>query len=188
MNFNSNKVQKRRGLGTVITTLIILIAAVVMGAGVILFGGSLFQTNTESESITVTNAHLWVNSTAGQGAFVVKNTGGKVLAVESITVRGNTVPFAGWYYNKTTSVVTATNVQTPLTFDTSGGLTSIALASGATMFSQATGPISLAQGETAIIYMNNPGGISSTDSGIAYNLNVKAGKASSVQSISVEST
>lgn len=191
MNFNNSKVQKRRGLGTVITTLIILIAAVVMGAGVILFGGSLFQTNTETEAITVTNAHLWVNATAGQGAFVVKNTGGKVVALESIQVRGVTVPFANMYYNKTASVMSATNVQTPLTKDNTGTLANIQLASPAppttTPFSVATGPISLAQGETAIIYMNNPGSITSTDSGLNYNINIKAGKANAVQSISVAS-
>ena len=58
------KFQKRRGIGTVITTLIILIASVVLGAGVIFFGGSLFQTNTQNESIQVSNAHIWVGANA----------------------------------------------------------------------------------------------------------------------------
>ncbi|HEX2014588.1 MAG TPA: hypothetical protein VLA68_05105, partial [Nitrososphaera sp.] len=60
------KFQKRRGLGTVIATLIILIASVILGAGVIFFGGSMFQTNTQQESIKVSNSHVWVASAANQ--------------------------------------------------------------------------------------------------------------------------
>lgn len=182
MNFG--KVQRRRGIGTVITTLIVLIASVVLGAGVIFFGGSLFQTNTEQEAIQVSNAHLWVNSTASQGAFVVKNTGGKVVSVSSIDVRGTTVPFTSWYYNANQTLMTAQNIQTPLKFDT-GAITSIDINNTPATFTLAPGPISLKQGEVAIIYMVNPAGITSTDSGVAYNINVKAGKSSAVQSVSV---
>ncbi|MGI0020323.1 MAG: hypothetical protein ACREAY_07610 [Nitrososphaera sp.] len=182
MNFG--KVQKRRGIGTVITTLIVLIASVVLGAGVIFFGGSLFQTNTEQEAIQVSNSHLWVNSTASQGAFVVKNIGGKVVSVSSVDVRGTTVPFTSWYYNNTQSIMTAQNIQTPLNFDLQG-LNSININGVNRSFTPATGPISLKQGEVAIIYVNNPAGISSTDSGVAYNMNVKAGQTSAVQSVSV---
>jgi hypothetical protein len=186
MNFG--KVQRRRGIGTVITTLIVLIASVVLGAGVIFFGGSLFQSNTEQEAIQVSNAHLWVNGTASQGALVVKNTGGKVVSVSSIDVRGTTVPFTSWYYNNTQSIMTPQNIQTPLTFDTVGGLGSISVNGAPRTFTAATGPISLKQGEVAIIYMNNPAGISSTDAGIAYNINVKAGTSTAVQSVSVVSS
>jgi hypothetical protein len=49
---------------TIITALIILIASVVLGAGVIFFGASHFQTNTENEAIQVSNGHIWVSPTA----------------------------------------------------------------------------------------------------------------------------
>ena len=183
MNFS--KVQKRRGIGTVITTLIVLIASVVLGAGVIFFGGSLFQSNTENEAIQVSNSHIWVNSTASQAGFVVQNTGGTVVSVQTITIRGTSVPTSAWYYN----IVNATqaNIQNELTFDTAGGLSSVALKSGAANFIPATGPVSLKQGQAAIVYLNNPAGISSLDSGLAFTMNVQAGKSSAVQSVSVVS-
>lgn len=189
MNFG--KVQKRRGIGTVITTLIILIASVVLGAGVIFFGGSLFQTNTESESVQVSNAHAWSGNTPGaadsQAAFVVKNTGGKVVSINSVSLRGTPIPVSGWYYNATQSLMTVQNTQTELAFDADGTLTSVALASGTVPFSVATGPISLKQGETAILYIQNPANIGPTDIGISYTMNIQAGKATAVQSVSVAS-
>src|SRR5574339_504781 len=116
------KFQKRRGIGTVITTLIILIASVVLGAGVIFFGGSLFQTNTENEAIQVSNAHIWVGANAtgtpnpdSVAGFVVQNTGGKVVSIQSITVRGQSVPTASWYYDKADAI--AANIQREITAD-----------------------------------------------------------------------
>jgi hypothetical protein len=184
MNFG--KVQKRRGIGTVITTLIVLIASVVLGAGVIFFGGSLFQTNTETEAIQVSNEHIWVaqNATANSaGAFVVLNTGGKVVSIQSISIRGQSVPTTSWWFN--TADATAANIQRELTFD--GTLATIEVSGGGTpeTFAQASGPISIAQGKAVIIYLDDPAGITSIDSGLNFNLNVQAGKANAVQSISV---
>ncbi|MGI0016347.1 MAG: hypothetical protein ACREBU_23245, partial [Nitrososphaera sp.] len=88
------KFQKRRGLGTVIATLIILIASVILGAGVIFFGGSMFQTNTQQESIKVSNSHIWVSgtNTTSTAAFAVQNVGGKPVSITAISIRGLSVP------------------------------------------------------------------------------------------------
>ena len=179
------KFQKRRGIGTVITTLIILIASVVLGAGVIFFGGSLFQTNTENEAIQVSNTHIWVatNGTQSVAGFVVQNTGGKVVAIQGITIRGQSIPTSNWYYN--TADAQAANIQREIVSDFT--LASIDVTGDATpdTFNQATGPISLTQGQAAFIYLANPSGITAIDSGLAFTMNVQAGKASAVQSISV---
>jgi hypothetical protein len=179
------KFQKRRGIGTVITTLIILIASVVLGAGVIFFGGSLFQTNTENEAIQVSNGHIWVapNGTNSVAGFVVQNTGGKVVSIQSITIRGQSVPTASWYFN--TANATAANIQREIVsdFDLPNGVD----VTGGTVvaFTQATGPLSLTQGQAMFIYLDDPAGITAIDSGLAFTMNVQAGKASAVQSVSV---
>jgi hypothetical protein len=184
----SLRIRKRKGIGTVITTLIILIASVVLGAGVIFFGGSLFQTNTENESIQVSNAHIWVapNGTSSAAGFVVQNTGGKVVAIQGITTRGISVPQTSWYYN--TANATADNVMKALKSDFSLNSVDVTGAAPEEAFIQATGPISLAQGQAVFIYVANPGGIKALDSGLAFNINVQAGKASaSLASVSVTS-
>jgi hypothetical protein len=50
----------------------------------------------------------------------------------------------------------------------------------------ATGPISLQQGEAMFMYLANPAGIKAIDSGLAFTMNIQAGKASAaVASVSV---
>ncbi|MEW6605578.1 MAG: hypothetical protein AB1351_12955 [Thermoproteota archaeon] len=186
------KFQKRKGIGNVITTLIILIASVVLGAGVIFFGGSMFQTNTGSESIKMSNTHIWVaqNGTASVGAFVVQNTGDKVISIERITIRGQSVPTSSWYYNNTNTataqVAIAANIQKELVFD--GTLGTIEVASnvaGEEAFSNAQGPISLSQGQAAFIFLANPAGIDSIDTGNNFTFQVQAGKATATESVAV---
>jgi hypothetical protein len=178
--------RKRKGIGTVITTLIILIASVVLGAGVIFFGGSLFQTNTENEAIQVSNTHIWVapNGTSSVGAFVVQNTGGKAVSVQGITLRGMAVPSSTWYYN--TANATVTNIQRSLNSDFNLGQIEVTGGGTPETFTQATGPVSLVQGQAAIMYIANPAGVTAIDSGLAFTMTIQAGKASSsVASVNV---
>ena len=181
------KFRERRGLGSVITTLIILIASVVLAAGVIFFGGSLFQTNTENEAVRVSNTHIWVapNGTDSLAGFVVQNTGGKVVSVQKITIRGQSVPTSSWYFNNDPAVATATNIQRELTYFDSVDNVDVTGDLAPDTFTQATGPISLEQGEAMFLYVEDPAGIAAIDSGLAFTMNVQAGKASAVESVSV---
>ncbi len=174
--------KRRRGLGTVIATLIILIASVILGAGVIFFGGSLFHSNAESEAIQVSNTHIWVspNGTSSVAAFVVQNTGGKQLTIEKIAVRGLSVPISNWYYNNDAAIVTAANIQRELTYDGTLGTINVDGIVGEEAFAQASGPLSLDQGEVVFVYMANPASVTAMDNGLDLALNVQAGKASAV--------
>jgi len=183
------KFQKRRGLGTVIATLIILIASVILGAGVIFFGGSMFQTNTQQESVKVSNSHIWVaTNDTSTAAFAVQNTGGKPVSLTSISIRGLSVPLNLVYGN--TADATATNIQTEFIADYN-------LADGVDVdgdgvqdafdvgLDPATGPVSLDQGQAVIIYINDPASIDAIDAGQAMTVSIQAGQASAVQSVSV---
>ena len=177
------KFQKRRGIGNVITTLIILIASVVLGAGVIFFGGSMFQTNTQSESIKVSNVHTWVaNNGTSVTALAVQNTGSKALTINSISYRGLPVPQASWYSLTDQSQATSTNINTELTvdYDPSDGVT---LASGAALMT--SGSVSLTQGGATIVYVVEAGNINAIDAGNTYSLQLTAGQANAVQQVQV---
>jgi hypothetical protein len=200
------KFQKRRGIGNVITTLIILIASVVLGAGVVFFGGSMFQSSSQEKSIQVSNAHVWVSVTNGtttysQAAFVVQNTGSKAVSISSVTLRGTSVPTTNWYYDNSATDMTSLNTQTnlnPYTYSSGAGLAkllgiagtpatvSIKLGgsgSGST-FNHASGPVSLAPGQLAIIYMDGSG-LGSTDAGLQLTMNVGDGQTTAVQTVSI---
>jgi len=96
-----HKLNKKRAISTVLTTVIILVSSVVLGAGVVLYGTSLFQGETQTEAISVSEVKLWVHDTEPEGvawgATGVRNTGDKVIAVNKISVRGIDVPFGQWY-------------------------------------------------------------------------------------------
>jgi hypothetical protein len=109
------------------------------------------------------------------------------VSVQKITIRGESVPTGSWWYNNTSTVATATNIQTELTYDGDlhDGVDVRASTAGDEEFTMASGPISLQQGDAMFVYLANPAGIAAIDSGLAFTMNVQAGKASAVESVSV---
>ena len=95
--------KQRKGISTVLTTLIVVVASVVLGSAVTLFGTSLFQSGVQQQSLSVSGDRVFINAagTEAIGAFVVRNTGDKVIGIDTVTVRGTPVPFASWWYNNT---------------------------------------------------------------------------------------
>jgi hypothetical protein len=114
------RTKNRKAISTVLTTMIILVASVVLGTGVVLYGTSLFQTNASSEAIATTGTQVWVDSKTSSGwawgAFDVRNSGDKLLSVDQIQIRGQAIPFANWYFDKDPTRVTATNFQQSLNY------------------------------------------------------------------------
>lgn len=205
----NTKLSKNRALSTVLTTVIILVASVVLGSGVVLYGASLFQGGTQQESISVTGVKVWVHATDANGlawgAAGVRNTGDKTVAIDKIQIRGAEVPFSQWYTDATTSTdvfaqahqhtgwsgvaggIEKTDSCTTATEtlaidpDLSGPLTECIAANAG------TGPVSLTPGSSAIIYFKLINGtLSSLDSGVNTSVNIFAGKTGSPLSVTVE--
>ncbi|HZS74867.1 MAG TPA: hypothetical protein VFA69_10245 [Candidatus Nitrosotalea sp.] len=119
------RTKNRKAISAVLTTLIILVASVVLGTGVVLYGTSLFQTGAQSSGISAQGVHVWLNATNGKptytwGAAEIRNSGDKILSVDQINVRGNQVPFANWYYDNSPARVTSANYQSQLVYATTG--------------------------------------------------------------------
>lgn len=225
------KTKNRKALSAVLTTLIILVASVVLGTGVVLFGTSLFQTNAQSSGLAVQGVHVWLNATKGMtttyvwGAAEIRNSGDKILSVNEINVRGTQVPFANWYVDTNSSQVTTANFQSQLTYTGTatggpsftpysegemqqyaapGGTIAPNCVASTTQFSiyewgttattnpslcftQASGPISLKPGATAIVYFEVPVGVfSPVDGGSNTNVAMYAGSVGSPQSVTVQ--
>lgn len=204
-NITMNKKQKK-GISVVLTTLIIVVASVVLGTAVTLFGTSLFQTGAQQQGMPLTNTHLWQgnNSTAPStgldtvlGAIVVRNSGDKIIAVDTIKARGVEVPFGNWYAAPQSDYISADVPQKQFTYaDVLTGrqnLDGIAGNELTTGLVKGTGPVSLEPGKSAIIFFIMPNSNSSTadpvitaaDVGAGATLNVYAGQISQVQTVSV---
>jgi hypothetical protein len=113
------RTKNRKAISTVLTTMIILVASVVLGTGVVLYGTSLFQTNAQSQAIATTGTQIWVDSTLSSGwawgAADVRNSGDKLLSIDAINIRGQAIPFANWYANSS-STITTTQFQSTLLY------------------------------------------------------------------------
>ena len=197
---------KRKGISTVIATVIILVASVVLGSGVVLYGTSLFQTVAQTESIEVQGTQIWVNATdaAGDawGAVGVRNNGDKILAIDTISIKGVNVPFGNWYVDTNQTRVSIANYQSTFLHEGSAGAGTIMNDSAASTSTcpagpttikmdldgtgiletlclvQGSGPVGLSPGERGIIYFQVPTGkITTLDAGATTTLKVFAGKA-----------
>ena len=202
------KLNKNRALSTVLTTVIILVASVVLGSGVVLYGASLFQGGTQQESISVSGVKVWVHATDSNGlawgAAGIRNTGDKVVSVDKIQIRGTDIPYTQWYPDTT---VTATIFQQALNHTgwsgTAGSISASSGCSGSTSINidpdsggsiteciqadAGTGPVSLTPGTSAIIYFKLTNGtLSSLDSGASTSVNIFAGKTGAPQSVTVQ--
>jgi hypothetical protein len=143
----------------------------------------MFQTNTQQEQVKVTNVNSWTGSNADNAttAFAIQNIGSKAVTLTDIKFRGIAVPNSAWYYCKDpTTCTSATSIQTPLPVDLANPPTP------STWTMTTPGPVSLSQGEAAIVYLRNAGNVQLLDAGNTYALQITAGQASSVTQVSVE--
>ncbi len=208
------KLSKKRAIAIVLTTVIILVASVILGAGVVIYGSSLFQEKTLIEEIKVSGTKLWVHASDATGiawgATTVRNSGDKPITLNQITVRGSEVSFNQWYVDTTLTTAefsAALNhtgwVNSP---PSSGGPSMLKLgtcssnnsylcidqdsAGGGTAIISAnatTGSVRINTGDTAVIYFKvNNGTITPFDLGGQFTVSISAGKAISFHAIVVK--
>ena len=200
------KLRRRLGISTVITTIIILVASVVLGSGVVLYSTSLFQSGTLTESISITGVKVFVHATDPKGlawgAFGVRNSGDKILSLDKISIRGNDVGFSSWYSNKTVTQGAFDSVYTHPGWNNTNGFlihetitcgtadaADIEIALGGEGFcaNSQTGPLSLGLGEKAVVYFKlSNGTLTTLDSGANTNVSIFAGKAGAPLSVTVK--
>ncbi len=201
INKMKTKLSKKRAISTVLTTVIILVASVVLGSGVVLYGTSLFQGSTQTEAISVQGVKVWVHTSntdgLAWGAAAVRNTGDKIVSVDKIQIRGADIPFAQWYPD--TDVLPALFQQSLNHTGWDGG--GLAVTGGCGGVNRidinngqgdicgeaANGPVSLEPGQSAIIYFQLTNGtLTQLDSGVNTSVNIFAGRAGAPQSITVQ--
>jgi len=200
--------RKKKGISMVLTTLIIVIASVVLATAMSLFGTSLFQTGAQQQGLEISNVHIWQgqNSTTNTldvaaGALVVRNTGDRITGIDSIMVRGASVPFGSWYASSAAdstwgnfqkSFKYLVNPDTELDIDKDGNAD---LSAGGLVKQDA--PVVLDPGAGVIIYFVLPGSndtdltndpIGRSDVGTSTSVSVFAGTVGQVQIVTVART
>ena len=207
------KLSRKRAISTILTTVIILVASVVLGSGVVLYGTSLFQGSTLTEQLTVSGAKLWVEPADSNGhawgAAGLRNSGDKAIQVDKITVRGVDVPFTDWFATIVQSEATVANINAAFNHTGYVGTGEMADASGVSAVGACTGlnapnqivmnvgdqdmclerlagPIGLDPGDRAVVYYKVINGtLNSIDAGANTSVNIFAGKTGAPLSLTI---
>jgi len=168
--------KNRLALSTVITTLIILVVAVLLAGVVTYFAINVVSTRVQQESLEISYAHVWVPSTGDAvAALMITNTGGRDVVVNQIQVRGQ--PSLGTGATATVYNYTAAAAGTDLTY--------ISPTAG-TDYKVITGSFVLASGDTVGIYIKSPDSVTINDVGTTIAFTVFTAQAAYYQECNVQ--
>jgi hypothetical protein len=192
--------RSRRALSQVITTLIILVVAVLLATVVCYFAINVVSTRVQEENLSVVKQHVWNNATGIVGtpsyslaALIVTNTGGRDVVISQIAVRGQACPWndtAG----ATDKFILYCTTQNPISYDLSytpnfnftAGVNYVMLGTTRYNFTVATNPLILKSGDTMLMYVVNPDSISVNDVGLTVGITIHSAQAIYYRETNVE--
>ena len=163
----------KKGLSTVVTTLIILVVSVLLATVVTYYAINMTTTRVQEENLRISKSHIWANSSFAEAAFVIVNIGGRDTLIDKVQVRGQDIGWSLVYYNRTSTAPTS-------------DLTLIGNLS-ATSYTNATADLSLKSGECLVVYIDSPGTISVEDIGVTCSITVFTASAQYKVEVNVES-
>jgi len=167
--------KSKKGLSTVVTTLIILVVSVLLATVVTFYAINVTTTRVQEESIQITKLHFWHNGTTfSEAAFLIVNTGGRDLVLDKISVRGQESSWNSVYYNKTQSAISP-----DLTYvapNANGTLLGKSVTLGSATYNFGRGvegeDMILRSGWSMIVYLTNPDSLSVGDIGVTVGVTI----------------
>ena len=217
MNYNSfhRLLRNKYALSTVVTTLIILVISVLLASVVTYFAINVVSTRVQEESLSLSDAHIFLNPAAAAGSpaysqasLKVINTGGRDVVITKIAVRGQDNAWTSWVAGPTDSqfivyAVTDSPIQTDMYFQPTGitvpttdpatttvtPLTLSLLGTGTTdqfSFSYATTDLVLKSGYSLLVYIVNPDSITTNDIGLTVSITLYTAQAMYYQECNVQ--
>jgi len=174
---------KQRALSEVVSTLILLVVAVLLAAVATYYATNITMTRTQSEEVSFSKAHIWVNSTGAVGAFKLQNLGGKDILIDKIAVRGVEETWANVFYYR---VASGDSVDEDL------NVTSYALLTGSPtidtrVYTAASADLPLPSGAELLVYIAGPDNVQLDDIGTAISMSVYTNNANFITEVNVES-
>lgn len=181
--------RSRKGLSTVVTTLIILVIAVLLATVVTFYAINVATTRVQEESLQIHKQHIWHNGTTfAEAAFLIINTGGRDVVIDKISVRGQESSWTTVYYNKTMNAISQ---DLPYVApNPNGTLLGKGVSLGATAYSlvRASDDLILKSGRSMIIYIANPDTVSVNDIGVTVGFTVFTANAQYYKESNIEAS
>jgi len=174
---------KKRGLSEVVSTLILLVVAVLLAGVVAYYATNVTMTRTATEEIQFAKAHVWVNSTGAIAAFKLQNLGGKDILIDKFSVRGVTSPWADIYVFR---VPSGTSIDGDMNITSYTLLIDGVVIDGNT-YDESSADIPLISGGELLVYIKDPDNIQLDDIGTSVSMSVSTNNAQYITEVNVES-
>jgi len=182
--------KSKKGLSTVVTTLIILVVSVLLATVVTFYAINVTTNRTQQESLYMANLHVWYCNYTGkpawtEAAFVVINTGGRDAVIQSITVRSQPTPWSNVFYN-TTNIMTITSLGPNPSALAAGAQPAMTGNSSVVSLLATKSDITLKSGYTIIVYISHPDSVGMNDIGTPVAVTVFTANAQWTQEVNVQ--
>ncbi len=183
----------KKGLSQVITTLIILVVAVLLTGVVTYYSTNVTMVRTTQEEVRIRKPHIWVEEGGNAyAALMIQNTGGRDVLVDKLTIRGVEAPWGDatvvvQYYK----VLTGDDVgadfavmknATDYYFGQIG-----TVPTNASFWTNSTGDMPLKSSNSLLIFVKNPPNIALYDVGTTISMAVYTSNAQWIVETVVES-
>lgn len=179
-----NEGKGRKALATVVTTLMLLVASILISGVAIYYATNLVAVRLQSEEVRLAKTEVWVNSTGAVAALKVQNLGGKDILIDKLEVRGVEETWSTVYYYRVPEGTTITG---------SMNVTSYARLTGAVVtidtrnYTQATGDIPLGSGKELLMYIKGPDNVQLDDIGTTVSVSLETSNSKYITECNVKS-
>lgn len=174
----------RRGLSQVITTLILLVASILISGMAVYYTINIISARLQTEDVRLSKKEVWVNSTGAVAALKVHNLGGRDILIDKIEVRSVESSWSNVYYYRVPSDTTITG---DLNVTSYARLTGASLSIDGRTYTQASSDIPLISGGELLIYIKGPDNIQTDDIGTTVSFSVFTGLSQYITECNVES-
>ncbi len=174
---------KQRALSEVVSTLILLVVAVLLAAVATYYATNITMTRTQNEEVSFSKAHIWVNSTGAVGAFKLQNLGGKDILIDKIAVRGVEETWADVFIYR---VASGSSVDEDLNVTSYANLAGTPTIDGR-VYAAASADLPLPSGAELLVYIAGPDNVQLDDIGTAISISVYTNNANFITEVNVES-
>ena len=174
---------KQRALSEVVSTLILLVVAVLLAAVATYYATNITMTRTQSEEVSFSKAHIWVNSTGAVGAFKLQNLGGKDILIDKIAVRGVEETWSNVFYYR---VASGSSVDEDLNVTSYANLVGSPTIDSR-VYTAASADLPLQSGAELLVYIAGPDNVQLDDIGTSISMAVYTNSANFITEVNVES-
>ncbi len=176
--------RKRSGLGEVVSTLILLVVAVLLVGVVTYYATSITFTRTATEEVSFSKSHIWVNSSGAIAAFKLQNLGGRDILIDKFTVRGVASDWIDMFIYRVPSGTVVTDDMVIIAY---ADFAPAGFTVGSDLYINGTADIPLISGGELLVYIKDPDNIQLDDIGTTVSLAVYTANAQYITEVNVES-